>query len=218
MQLAAIVLACGISAAESLPAPAIQEQLAAIFRRQMEPRGYRVLSVSIGCRASETARIGEEPDLSGADIPSLVVVAIDDGGKRRFCPCRIEAERQVLAASGDFEPGTMVSQSDFRKVWVAAARAGGGLSSFPFEGSAQLLARMKAGAILMPGFLQKPIVMQPNRLVKVEVKNGAVQIDSYMLSQSSGAVGDSIPFLNQETGKSLYARITGPDTASLEIE
>jgi flagella basal body P-ring formation protein FlgA len=70
---------------------------------------------------------------------------------------------------------------------------------------------------LRQAFVKAPVVMKKGDRVMVEAKRGGLSIQTYGVTKSSGAVGQTIMVTNPDSGRDLRAKVVAPGLVEVEF-
>ncbi len=183
------------------------------------PAGDRLDSVSLECDPPADATLREvAPGVARLQTSQLLVMLEHDRATQS-CGVSVRVERQVLAAVRDIGPNEAVSEADFRPQWLDAfAGSTGYLSAFPATGGMVAAVPIRAGQALSASQLTRPAMVHPGELVTVTVTDGPVNLRAQLRSNNNAALGDTATLINPESGQPVTVTITGPKTASLDLQ
>lgn len=206
------------SASSSAPTPDYTAQTMAAVAPMM-PEGMRASGITLGCKPPADATLkAVAPGLTRIQSRGFVV-EFTAGLRTIVCSASLDAQRQMLVAAHDIQPGDAVSDADFKTQWVDAFSSGtGSLGAFPQTGPYAATTLIRAGDPLYQNQIARPIAVHAGDLVMVLVKNGPVVVRTELQSQSTVAVGETATVVNPTSGIPLMVTITGPKTAELVMQ
>lgn len=77
---------------------------------------------------------------------------------------------------------------------------------------------LQANQTVSKGDIIPPVMVKRNELVTIIYKSGAIQLSSKARSMGVGSRGDSLMFMNVNSKKSFEAKVTGPQTAEVNLD
>ncbi len=183
------------------------------------PAGDRLDGVTLECDPPADATLREvAPGIAQLQTSSFLVVFEHDHATQA-CGVSLRAARQVLAAVHDIAPGEVVSDTDFRLQWIDAfAGAPGYLVALPLSSGLVAASAIRAGQALVASQLTHPSMIHPGDLVMVTVTDGPVSLHAQLRSNTKAALGDAITLINPDSGQPVAVTVTGPKTASMELQ
>lgn len=147
------------------------------------------------------------------------ISAVGERGVRKtaFCTTAVSAEGPDIRARYMIPAGKRIAESD---LVIQRAR----LDDLPTDAATatgQLLDQeanrnIPQGARLSLGFVRQPFAVMRGEIIEVQLLYGGIIAKVFGEAQSSGFIGDRVPFKNTLSLKRFYAKITGPHQAHLE--
>ncbi len=151
-------------------------------------------------------------------IRRFKVTAVGERGVRKtaFCATAVSAEGPDIRARYHIPAGTRVAESD-----LAVRRTR--LTDLPTDAvtdPAQVVDQeanrnITQGDRLELDYFRRPYAVLKGEIIEVQLNFGHVQAKVFGEAQSSGFVGDRLPFKNTLSLKRFFAKITGPRQAQI---
>jgi flagella basal body P-ring formation protein FlgA len=205
------------------PAPeASAQEITAEIAQQLEPslpEHTRVAAIHLNCQVDQGTKLVQMASPAGRFLTRVVTVQLESNGHRRYCAATLDAQRQVLVAVRDLQPGASVTAADFVPGWVDAFTiTANAADSLVFDAPMVAVVPIKAGQPLYPSQVGKQLAVHPGDLVAVRVINGAVVVRTYLQARGPGAVGDNVNMVNPDSGTSLVVKVTGDRTGEIQLQ
>ena len=158
-----------------------------------------------------------------------IKVAPEKGGKARIrvtvggevaasrsVPIRIRRERKVVVAAENLRPGDRIKAD---QVKIAYRKAGGSRWAF-FRGKKEavgnwVLQPIAEGRPVRRSRLRLAPDVRPGDPVTLVYKKGKLRISTAGTVRQQAAIGEVVAMENRDSGKEVYARLTGPNIAQV---
>lgn len=146
------------------------------------------------------------------------ISAVGERGVRKtaFCAAAVSAEGPDIRARYHIPAGKRIAESD---LVVQRLR----IEDLPTDAATQIAQildqeanrNIAQGDRLELDFVRQPFAVQRGEIIEVRLILGGIQARVFGEAQSSGFVGDRVPFKNTLSLKRFFAKITGPRQAEV---
>ncbi|MBI4180114.1 flagellar basal body P-ring formation protein FlgA [bacterium] len=201
--------------------PLILEQLS----REFEPLGFSDIQIrflqfpeKFSHPAGAELRVEEMAGHKRLGVRRYKISALGERGVRKtaFCAAAVSAEGPDIRARYHIPAGKRIAESDLQ---ISRAR----LDDFTTTAAtapSQIVGQeanrnIAQGGRIDLGHVRQPFAVQRGEIIEVELDIGGVQARVFGEAQSSGFVGDRIPFKNTLSLQRFFAKITGPRQAQV---
>jgi flagella basal body P-ring formation protein FlgA len=162
--------------------------------------------------------------LTTATVPAQAVLwrgrIVSSGGRSTPVWARvvIDATRATLTCRRTLDPGMRIAPADLLVVTKVASPFDEARALQPEDAAGKTVKRRAAaGTEITAAMLAEPFDIEPRQAVNLEVSADAVHLKMTAIAEGRGRIGEPIWLKQTTTGKRIRARITGPQTAILEI-
>ncbi len=167
--------------------------------------------------ACETALTGELPEATRE--AGRVTAEVSCPGVRPwrlFVPVRVSVQKPVVVATVPVERGKVLAAGDVILAQRAVSSAPAGYLGSVEAAVGQVLRRnVPAGAVLSPGLLNAPVLIERGRHVTLEARSGGIVVQMAGIAKADGALGETIPVQKLSSRKVLQG--IGRNEKSVEV-
>lgn len=230
---AVLLMASLCLAVPAIPVSAVEEELLDRDRigamvmsnltKELEPMGFSGVQIRFAqfpdrfsYPAGSQMVITEMAGHRRLGIRRYKITAMGERGVRKtaFCAAAVSAEGPEIRAHYHIPAGKRIAQSDL----VVTRKRIEDMPTDAVTDVAQIVDQeanrnIAQGERIESDFVRQPFAITRGEVIEVEVNLGAVEARVFAEAQSSGFVGDRIPFKNTLSLKRFDARITGPRKA-----
>jgi flagella basal body P-ring formation protein FlgA len=131
---------------------------------------------------------------------------------------QVDAQAEIVTANRFIKPDETISPED---VSVSRIQVPAGATDFMFDIEHVIGKRAVRGLSpdrpIRGSGISHPYIVRKGDRVTIEAKRGGLMIHAVGLTKSSGQAGQLITVTNQDSGKDLRAKVTGPGTVEVEF-
>ena len=133
-------------------------------------------------------------------------------------PMTVTIYKDVIATNRSLERGTILMNSDFKRVRYDVSKLPGGYLEDESAGvGMELKRRVSAGAPLTASMIRKPKIIKRGQQVAIIAGAGAMEVRMSGKALSHGAVGDRIRVLNTRSKKKIEGTVTASGDVRVDI-
>lgn len=139
------------------------------------------------------------------------------GDKTRIVTTDIRWFDQVVVAKKNIKQGALIKKADLRQVDKDVTFLKKAYLQSPKQAIGFIGKRIfQRGQIIDEAMLKKPLVIRFGQPVKLQIKEGALDVIMIAKARGSGAIGDRIPVLIPSTRKKVFAKIINQNIVRVE--
>ncbi|SLN77133.1 flagellar basal body P-ring formation chaperone FlgA [Oceanibacterium hippocampi] len=149
----------------------------------------------------------------------IVAPATGEGGQRLRVSGRVFKSVEVPVLARQLSPGEVIAADDVRLVAVreSTVRRNTVLESDTLVGMA-VKRPIRAGQPVRVGDLTTPKLVTKGELVSIRLRSGSLSLTASGIAQESGAAGDIIRVVNQQSRKTIQATVEGPRIVTVDLQ
>jgi flagella basal body P-ring formation protein FlgA len=123
---------------------------------------------------------------------------------------QVELELPALVAVRDLSRGRVLSEEDLSESFVSFSRAKGALSSVPQAVGQTLKLGIRAGDPVRDRDLVQTSMVNKGETVTIIAQSGSLKVTALGQAKENGALGQTITVINQDSKKTISAKVIGP--------
>jgi flagella basal body P-ring formation protein FlgA len=156
-------------------------------------------------------RFVPQPSSNPNYLTGTVHFTVDDreAGRVRIS-ARIDLRLPAVVAARDLPRGHVLAEEDLSESHVAYAQAKGALTTIPQVVGQTLKTTVRLGAPIRDRDLVQTSMVKKGETVTIIAQGGGLKISALGLSRQNGALGQTISVVNQDSKKTIAARVIGP--------
>jgi flagella basal body P-ring formation protein FlgA len=123
---------------------------------------------------------------------------------------QIELELPALVAARDLSRGRVLSEEDLSESYVSFSRSKGALTSASQAAGQTLKLSLRAGDPVREKDLVQTAMVNKGETVTIIAQTGGLKVTALGQAKESGALGQTIAVINQDSKKTISAKVIGP--------
>jgi flagella basal body P-ring formation protein FlgA len=158
-----------------------------------------------------TYRLVAQPSSNPNYLSGTIIFSVDDreAGRMRIT-AQIDLRIPAVVAARDLPRGHVLTEEDLSESQVAFARAKGALTTIPQAVGQTLKTSVRLGSPVRDRDLVQTSMVRKGEIVTIVAQGGGLKISAVGQSRQDGALGQTISVVNQDSKKTIAARVIGP--------
>ncbi|MDR0881732.1 MAG: flagellar basal body P-ring formation chaperone FlgA [Candidatus Adiutrix sp.] len=128
---------------------------------------------------------------------------------------QIDLSIPAVVATRTLSKGQVLTETDLSLTLAPFAQAKGALTSLALTTGATLKTSLTTGEVVKERHLTKSLMVRRGDAVTIIAQQGGLRVTDSGLAKQDGALGETIPVLNQSSKKTISGRIIGPNQVEI---
>jgi flagella basal body P-ring formation protein FlgA len=158
-----------------------------------------------------TYRFVPQPSSNPNYLTGVILISVDgrEAGRLRTS-AQIDLRLPAVVAARDLPRGHVLAEEDLSESHVSYAQAKGTLTGIPQVVGQTLKTTVRLGAPIRDRDLVKTSMVRKGETVTIIAQGGGLKISALGLSRQDGSLGQTISVVNQDSKKTISAKVIGP--------
>ncbi len=135
-----------------------------------------------------------------------------------YVPAKVQVFDRVVVSARPLSRGNVLAAGDVELTEMEVTSLAGGYLSAPEQAFGKALRRnVQIGAVLGPGLLELPKLIQRGERVQIIARTGGMEVRMEGEALEDGAKGEVIRVRNRSSKRGVEARVAGPGTVEIRL-